>query len=307
MVKHGMSLETVSAIAKQLLAERNGEQRWKRATILDDLQWDVFRAYWKRHSPDFSTFFLNSTAHFQHMYWRDFQPEAFNGRKDGAEPSEYADAIRYGYQHMDKIVGKCLDMIDDETTVVLATALSQQPCLKYEESGGKIFFRIEDTNRFFKLLGLEACEYAPVMSEQFKLLFETPEAANDAAARLKALTLDGQPVMLARANGREVFAGCRLFEDVPEDAVVESPTANFPFYEHFYNCNLVKSGMHHPDGIFWVRSPGGSPANPSSPPLRVPLVDLAPTLLALCGMEPPDQLPGRVISAPVPVPEAVAS
>lgn len=307
MVKHGMSFETVSAIARQLIAERGGGQRWKRATILDDLQWDVFRAYWKRHSPNFATFFLNSTAHFQHMYWRDFQPEAFGGRKDEAKLSEHADAIRYGYQHMDKIVGKCLNMIDGDTTVVLATALSQQPCLKYEESGGKIFYRIENTRRFFDLLGLEDCEYAPVMSEQFKLLFATPEAASDAEARLKSLSLDGRPVMLARASDREVFAGCRLFENVPRDAVIESPTVTFRFYDHFYNCNLVKSGMHHPDGIFWVRPPVSASVNPSSPPIRVPLVDLAPTLLALCGMEPPEHFSGQVISALVPARDAVVN
>lgn len=42
MVKHGMSLETVKSIARQLMSERSGTNRWKRATLLDDLQWDVF-------------------------------------------------------------------------------------------------------------------------------------------------------------------------------------------------------------------------------------------------------------------------
>lgn len=300
MMRHGMSLETVSAVAKQLITERGGKQRWKRATVLDDLQWDVFRAYWKRHTPDFSTFFLNSTAHFQHMYWRHFEPEVFGANADVEPQSEYADAIRYGYRHMDRIVGKCLDMIDDETTVVLATALSQQPCLKYENSGGKVFYRIEDTDRLFDLLGIEDCEYAPVMSEQFKLVFATAAAAKTAERQLQSLVLDGKPVMLARANGREVFAGCRIFERVQADAIVESSFGTFRFYEHFYDCNLVKSGMHHPDGIFWVRAPGGKPDRQVTP-VRVPLIDLAPTLLSLCGMDPPDHMKGR------PVTEVVAS
>ncbi len=294
MARHGMRLETVTSIAKQLMSERGGGQRWKRATILDELQWDVFRAYWKRHDPDFSTFFLNSTAHFQHMYWRDFEPEVFEGHPSrNAEPG-HADAIRHGYRHMDRIVGQCLDMIDEETTVVLATALGQQPCLGYEETGGKVFYRITDTERFFAMLGIEACEYAPVMSEQFKLHFASEAAARDAEQRLHSLTLDGKPVMLARANGAEVFAGCQVFESVTTGAMVESAQGSFRFYEHFYDCNLVKSGMHHPEGLFWVRQPGAS-AHPPAAPVRVPLVDLAPTLLSLCDMDAPAQMKGRVV------------
>ena len=135
------------------------------------------------------------------------------------------------------------------------------------------------------------------MSEQFKLHFATPAAASDAEQRLQSLRLDGKPVMMARANGTEVFAGCRVFEPVAPDAMVESPTTSFRFYEQFYDCNLVKSGMHHPHGIFWIREPGGTAHNSASP-LRVPLIDLAPTLLSLCEMDAPEHMPGHVVSAP---------
>ncbi|MGH9659746.1 MAG: hypothetical protein ACRD96_14450, partial [Bryobacteraceae bacterium] len=57
MVRHGMSMDTVSSIVKQLIRERSGSDYWKRAAILDSLQWDVFRAYWVKHRPVFSTFF----------------------------------------------------------------------------------------------------------------------------------------------------------------------------------------------------------------------------------------------------------
>ncbi len=297
MVKHGMSLETVKSIARQLMSERSGTNRWKRATLLDDLQWDVFCSYWKRHSPDFSTFFLNSTAHFQHNYWRHFTPEIFAGDVDDAEQAEHADAIRYGYRHMDRLVGKCLDMIDNDTTVVLATALGQQPCLTYEDSGGKAFYRITDTDRFFALLELPECRYAPVMSEQFKLHFSSPGEAQEAEQRLQSLKLDGKPVMMARSNGTEVFAGCTIFESIPQDAVVESPTTSFRFYEQFYDCNLIKSGMHHPEGIFWIRQAGEAAGNGGCP-VRIPLTDVAPTLLSLCEMNAPEHMQGSAVSAP---------
>ena len=42
---------------------------------------------------------------------------------------------------VDRMVGQALDMAGAGGTVVLATALSQQPCLRYEETGGKTFYR----------------------------------------------------------------------------------------------------------------------------------------------------------------------
>src|SRR5262249_53513257 len=67
MMTHGLSARTVRAIVSQLMSERRtGKGKWKRATILDKLQRDVFLHYLRTKRPAFSTFFLNSTAHFQH-------------------------------------------------------------------------------------------------------------------------------------------------------------------------------------------------------------------------------------------------
>ena len=53
--------------------------------ILDQLQFDLFRRHWKRARPDFSTFFLNSTAHYQHIYWRNMEPEHFKVKPEPGE------------------------------------------------------------------------------------------------------------------------------------------------------------------------------------------------------------------------------
>jgi hypothetical protein len=287
MVKRGMSAETVGTIIQQLLAERSSGGRWKRAVILDRLMWDVFAWYWKHRNPVFSTFFLNSTAHFQHMYWRNMQPEAFAVKPGADEQDEYAGAVLYGYQQMDAIVGKCLEMAGPDTAVVLATALSQQPCLKYEDTGGKTFHRPLDPERLFAFAGVAAkADYAPVMSEQFHLYFKTPAEAAQADAKLQALRLDGRPVMMTRCNGNEVFAGCNVFTNVEGAAEVRNEAGQSKrFADLFYNCNLVKSGMHHRDGIFWMRVPGQPHKIHAD---RVPLTRVAPTLLAVMGYPHPD-------------------
>jgi hypothetical protein len=188
---------------------------------------------------------------------------------------------------MDAIVGKCLNLIDTNTIVVLATALSQQPCLKYEETGGKVFYRPEQPIDLLRFSGISSSpEYAPVMSEQFHLYFPSEAAASDAQEKLLQLCWAERPVMMARAQGKEVFAGCAVFERVPLDAIVRNGDGlTRKFYELFYNCSLVKSGMHHPDGILWVSTPDRTYQVEEE---KVSLRAIAPTLLALLGYPVPD-------------------
>ena len=286
MVSHGMSMETAGVIAKQLMNEQSGKNKWKRAIILDRLQWDVFGRYWRKYQPQFSTFFLNSTAHFQHMYWRNMEPESFTNKPSDDEQTEYNSAILFGYQQMDELVGKCLSLVDENTTIVFASALGQQPCLKYEDTGGKVFYRPNDPEKLFRFAGMKpGGQYAPVMSEQFRVYMNSEGDAQEAAAKLGSLQINGKEVMLSRQAGAEVFAGCSVFERVDPDAVVTSGTgASTKFYDLFYNCNLVKSGMHHPDGIFWVRTPGRVHIQHEE---KIPLDRVAPTVLALMGVPQP--------------------
>jgi hypothetical protein len=289
MTSHGMGLSTVTAIARQLMSEFGGHHQWKRAAILDRLQWDVFTHYWHKHSPAFSTFFLNSTAHYQHMYWRNMDPDKFSAKPTDGEQQEYANAIRFGYEQMDVLVGKCLALADRDTTIVFASALGQQPCLKYESTGGKIFYRPNDPKALFDFAGVTGTwEYAPVMSEQFHLYFKTAAEAAEASRKLGGLKIGDRPVMLHRSEDTGVFSGCSIFEKIEPDTIITSSTGKTArFYELFYNCNLVKSGMHHPDGILWIADPAGTH---QVHPEKVSLRRVAPTLATMSGLELPEYM-----------------
>ncbi len=299
MVTNGMGLESVTKIVKQLLEERGGSNRWKRAAILDRLQWDVFSWHWKLTQPAFSTFFANSTAHLQHMYWRNMEPSKFRVQPTEAEQAEYGNAVLFGYQKMDALVGKLLNLIDDETTVTFASALSQQPCLKYEDSGGKLFYRPETPSELFRYAGITAqAEYAPVMSEQFHLYFKTEREAQDAAVKLEQLRLGDRKVMFVKSHGNEVFAGCTIFTKVDTSAMVTNGEgASRRFFQLFYDCHSVKSGMHHPDGIFWVSTPQRTHSIHKD---KLPLTAVAPTILALANCPIPESMTAPALRAPVP-------
>jgi len=287
MLAHGLSLRTLTNAMSQLTSERMGAPRWRRALILDRLLWDTFRAQWKRLHPAFSTFFLNSTAHFQHYYWRNMEPEKF-ALQDQNDVGA-SNAILMGYKGMDRIVQECLDMAGDDATIILATALGQQPLTKYDDAGGKQIYKPRDATVLLRFAGYAGdFRYAPVMAEQFHLFFDTPEDASDALSKLQALRIEDQPVMDARRDGKQIFAGCSIIQRNVGEAEITTPHANraAPFDKLFYAVEGLKSGMHHPDGLLWIAQPGVAPKTVAR---KVSLREIAPTIVALCGIDAPGQ------------------
>jgi hypothetical protein len=292
MVSHGLSPATIGYIVRQLATEKlAGKFHWRRAIVLDRLLWDVFQHYFRRDRPDFATFFLNSTAHFQHLHWRNMDPEPFSVKPSSAEQAEYQNAVLYGYQQMDQVVGKALALAGNTHTIVFSSALGQQPYLKAEEHGGKVFYRPKSFRRFTEWVGLDMPhDIQPVMSEEFHLVFESEADAVRAEAQLGTVTIDGRPGLRVRRTGSDIMTGCGIFEKVdgqPQLAAAGRPTQ--PFLELFYLAEGVKSGMHHPDGILWIRHADRRHADGG----RIPLTAVAPTILALQGVRPPEAMPAQ--------------
>jgi hypothetical protein len=292
MARHGLSAATAWAIVRQLAGERlDSRSRWRRAVLLDRLQFDLFRWHWQRERPAFSTFFLNSTAHFQHFYWRNLEPERFAVRPSEEEQRALADAVLFGYRQMDQLVARCLQMADGDTTLVLCTALSQQPCLGYEESGGKVIYRPRDFERLLAFAGLTTPHrVAPVMAEEFHLYLDSADDAVEAERTLGAMRVGDRPALVVRREGGGLFCGCKIHGALDEEAAVVTPAgARAPFFELFYQVEGVKSGMHHPDGLLWIRTPARAHVAHRTP---LPLPEVFPTLLGLLGL--PAARPGRL-------------
>lgn len=306
MATHGLSWVTINEIAQQLLKEWSTKKfRWQRATILDRLQWDVFRWYYRKIRPHFSTFFINSTAHFQHLYWRNMEPNQFEVQPTSQEQAEYETAILSGYQAMDRLIGEALALVDDQTTVMLCTALSQQPCFTYEAIGGKRLYRPRRFEELLAFAGITtACKCSPVMAEEFFLRFDREVDAWEAEQRLAALRVGQQPVMRLKRQGSEIYTGCGIFDQLPYQAILErveqrsdhnsDSVATLPFFDLFYQIEDVKSGMHHPDGILWIRQPN---LNHTVHANKISLEAITPTILKL--LDVPQSVPSLNLNCPV--------
>ena len=60
------------------------------------MQYDVFAHFHRRLNPAFSTFFLNSTAHYQHAYWENMEPQVFGHPMPVGNGDTHRDAILFG-------------------------------------------------------------------------------------------------------------------------------------------------------------------------------------------------------------------
>jgi predicted AlkP superfamily phosphohydrolase/phosphomutase len=64
---------------------------------------------------------------------------------------------------------------------------------------------------------------------------------------------------------------------------------SIPFFRLFYQLESLKSGMHHPDGILWIRQPGVAPR---LIPDKVSLKNVAPTILSMFQVPRPPAMTG---------------
>ncbi len=296
LATHGLSAGTIWSIASQHISEFNGGGSWKRASLLDRIQFDLFSWYFRRYRPAFSTFFLNSTAHYQHAFWRHMDPEPFSIRPSQEERTEFGDAVLHGYQQMDKLLGKFVRLGAGNATIILSSGLSQQPCTIYEETGGKRFYRPHDMERFLAFAGIDSYErYSPVMSEQYHIYFQNEESRNRASRKLENLQVDGRPVMGVRNEGATgIFMGCCVFDALPDSATIVSEREEAPFHQLFYSAGTLKGGMHHPEGFCWIRTSQREHVAYAEP---VPLRAIAPTILSAFGVD----VPASITADPLPV------
>jgi len=301
MLTHGLSFETIASVARQLLTERQLNRKWARALILDQLQMDVFSHYWRKLRPKFSTMFSNSTAHFQHFHWRSMEPEAFDVPPSNEDRMVYEDAIRSGYINMDWLVGRALKLAGPETTVVFVTALSQQPMLTWEESGGKLLNKANDPAWLAAYAGVDApFKILPAMSGQYYLEFSDEATALAAAKKLSCLTLDdGEMLLHARPTNEKVSIVCGIFRSIPGETRIHSPVSHeTPRFDDTFHLVGLRSGRHHPEGMLWVRTPTRRHEVVAR---KISLREIAPTMMHLCGVQPPE---GAFDFPPIPELEA---
>ncbi|MEZ5659050.1 MAG: alkaline phosphatase family protein [Burkholderiaceae bacterium] len=296
LASHGLKPGTVARILAQLARERLVDPRfsWRRASLLESLQFDVFKHYYRRRRPDFTTFFANSVAHLQHSYWRNMAPEAFLVRPGADEQAVYGDAIRDGYRVMDRLLGDLMDCVGDDTSIILVSALSQQPFLRHEGRGGQHFYRPHDVRRLLGALSITPQSVQPTMTHQFMLTFGDAQTCARARERLQGCRFANRPLFdLDKPLAPDQLYFCNaLSGEVDLGASFEDTVGGrtHRLGDFFYLMDAVKSGCHHPQGLLWIRS---ARHDLDVSRQQVSILDILPTVLSLMQVPAQAGLIGR--------------
>lgn len=281
LATHGLAPATAVSAARQLIDERRDRGvKWRRSIVLDAISYDVFRNLVRRHEIAYATFFSNTTAHFQHYFWRNFRPESFSVPSPPEDHPSLAGAVLAGYRNHDRLIGRFLSDFPDDR-LIFVTALSQEPW-----DTTKCMYRPKDFDRLLELVGIDAAgaAVAPVMAEEFLLSFLDEAAADDVIARLKDSRIGDEPLFrIQRSEAIRFTVGCAIYDWSPDQGMITLPDAKqVPFEELFVRIHTIRSGRHHPDGCFWVQS-----TTPRRVEEKIPLTSVAPTILRLFGVDVP--------------------
>ena len=283
--KHGLTPATLVALVRQLVDERRDRAvKWRRSLILDSLSYDVFRNLMRRHDIAYATFFSNSTAHFQHYFWRNFRPELFSAPPPPEDHPSLSEAVLTGYRSYDRLLGRFLSDFPDER-LVFATALSQEPW-----DTTKCTYRPRDFDQLLDSLGVDSSlvSVEPVMAEEFALSFSDQVTADETMRRIGECLIGGTPLFRSKQSDLlRVLIGCTVNDwHAAGDAEVTFPGGRRERFDSlFYRIHGIRSGRHHPDGCFWVTS-----ANPRRVEEKVPLTAVAPTILRMFGVDAPSYM-----------------
>jgi hypothetical protein len=285
LATHGLTTGTVVAATRQLLEEkRDPGLKWRRSLVLDSMSYDLFRNLMRRHNVAYATFFSNSTAHFQHYFWRNFRPESFSAPPPPEDHPSLSNAVLRGYKNYDRLLGRFLSDFPNER-LVFATALSQEA---WDTTW--CTYRPRDFDQLLEVLGIDASSATvePVMADEFFLSFPDEPAADEVTKRLAASRIGDDPLFRIEQNESLRVKVCCAVNDWygADGAAVTLPDGKQELFDKlFYRIHTLRSGVHHPDGCFWVQS-----ANPRRAEGKIPLTSVAPTILRLFGVDAPSYM-----------------
>lgn len=295
----GLRPATALKIARQLLAERMSNVRWKRVALQPIVNFDFFTHLYRKYQPRYASFFSNHVAHYQHTYWRAMQPNEFSPLETTQQEIEtYGGAIEYGYRTADALIARFLKFVDENTTLVVASSMGQKP-FKTELKTGKRVQQIRSLEKLVEILGMTGRAKAiSMMSDQFNVYCDEKGGLDHIEEMVTAAYVDApqQPMFTPGRVDGAVTLTIKPYDTTTLDSTIHFPLCpggpTFRYGDMVHITDQTKSGCHDPKGMiaFW-----GAGVKPGAQIADCDNLDIAPTLLALLGEPAPDVMKGRVI------------
>jgi hypothetical protein len=254
-VRCGLPISAYTDLAWRMLNYLvSPKSRWKSAGALDLLVFRIFSALWSRGRFGFGSVFLNAVAHYQHHYWRSYDPAPFAAKVTYPDTAAGDDPISWGYTLYDRMLGGIIRLAEPpDTLVIVATGLSQAPYTSAEDIGGEHHYRLIDLGAFLTAVGLEPSDGSALMSRDFRLQPGDEAGLRRAQERLQSLTVAGEQLFTVTELSNQALAvNTRVTRQLGDDAWI-ADAAGHPVapFARMFRCTAIKSGFHNGTGTVW--------------------------------------------------------
>lgn len=198
----------------------------------------VYSRFWERYQPDVSIFFVNAVAHFQHHdRW---------GAQQGLDAT-----AEFVFRTIDRILSIVLPPASAADQVIVLNGLGQRSL----ESEDMYCYRQISPARFLRRIGLDFLEVEQCMTNDGHVRFRDPRACGEAAALLRAATMNGRAVFFVEIDAddtRRLFYQLDVSSMIDPDAILHFPKFELPFFSEFA-VHAKQTGAHVETGEYYVR------------------------------------------------------
>lgn len=244
-------------LGSQLVGQKlNPKTKWKLAGYFDLMLAEIFNSIYNKTNFGYYTLFLNSVAHYQHHYWRNFDKSPFDPAINYTDIESDHDPVTFGYEMYDKILGDIMKLADDKTLVIVVSALTQVPYVEKEEQGGMNYYRLNNHQEFSETIGLDSDAYKifPLMSRDWQVKYEDEPSRKRALDILKNLSINGSPLFNLKENTPGyIFIETEYTKGVERgDKIMDAQGNPIAEFNNVFTNIAIKSGHHSGIGNLWV-------------------------------------------------------
>ncbi len=300
-VRPGTVLRALAQIPAEIV--RGDAQVPERAMLQSYVLTDAFRYLYARHRPAFATLHLNNVAYMQHRYWRAAEPDRFRDElsltdqrffETVAERRTYerrfAAWIERSLIWTDRLLGELLESADDDTILLLCTALGQKPHDPVHEIHNPVVRLVREAE-LFAALGFPGVQVLTQMNPDVSITLPDEATAARAADVVRGLYVHpGQGLFEVERRGRQVFLELIMPRRQKGEAlppIRHTALAGFeaPFARHVHEhgTNDQSTAQHREPGLLLAYSKGRRLERRRA---QIPVTDIAPTVLSWFGLPP---------------------
>lgn len=260
-LNHSIPMSLYLSIARQLVNQKlDPSTKWKLAALFDEFLFAIFENVLDETDFRFNAVFMNAMAHYQHHYWREFQPDHFANDIRSPDCGPGDNPILYGVEIYDRLVEKILPLSrNPENLVIIATGLSQVPFLADEKVGGMHYYRLNDHQSFAGALNLldSQSSVSPLMSRDWQMNFSDEAKLTAAHESLRDLQVGGKALFKVEKN-----TPSSLFIETAVTSpqymsmeIVSAKGHSLGLFRDWFSSTAVKSGCHSGIGHVWCSQP----------------------------------------------------